>query len=134
MLDRRLEPLLPALLSLLDVPFQDPQWERLDPPQRRERILEACKRLLMREAQVQPLLLVFEDLHWVDTETQAFLDNLVESLPATRVLLLVNYRPEYRHSWGREPITHKFVLIPSMIEVQRYSCIRSWGNIHHWLT
>jgi tetratricopeptide (TPR) repeat protein len=62
--------------------------------------LEAVKRLLLRESQVQPLLVLFEDLHWIDTETQAVLDGLVESLPTSRVLLLVNYRPEYRHSWS----------------------------------
>ena len=58
------------------------------------------KRLLLRESQVQPLLVVFEDLHWIDSETQALLDALVESLPAARVLLLVNYRPEYPAPWG----------------------------------
>jgi predicted ATPase len=58
------------------------------------------KRLLLREAQVQSLLLVFEDLHWIDSETQALLDSLVESLGSARLLLLVNYRPEYRHGWG----------------------------------
>ena len=68
--------------------------------QRRRRTLEALKRVLLRESQVQPLLLVFEDLHWIDTETQAVLDLLVESLPTARVLLLVNYRPEYQHGWG----------------------------------
>ena len=46
------------------------------------------------------MLLVFEDLHWIDTETQALLDSLVESLPTARLLLLVNYRPEYQHGWG----------------------------------
>jgi len=56
--------------------------------------------VLLRESQVQPLLLVFEDLHWIDTETQALLDSLVESLPPARLLLLVNYRPEYQHGWG----------------------------------
>src|SRR5207249_9610114 len=55
---------------------------------------------LLRESQVQPLLLVFEDLHWIDTETQALLDSLVESLPTAHILLLVNYRPEYQHGWG----------------------------------
>jgi predicted ATPase len=64
------------------------------------RTLEALKRVLLRESQVLPLLLVFEDLHWIDSETQAVLDMLVESLPTTRVLLLVNYRPEYQHGWG----------------------------------
>ena len=98
-LDRALEPLLSALLALLDVPVDDPQWQTLDPPQRRQRTLEAVKRLLLRESQVQPLVVVMEDLHWIDSETQAVLDSLVESLPGARVLLLVNYRPEYQHTW-----------------------------------
>ena len=99
-LDESLKPLLPAFLSLLDVPAQDDEWDRLDPLYRRQRTLDACKRLLLRESQVQPLVAVFEDLHWIDTETQAYLDNLVESLPSARILLLVNYRPEYAHHWG----------------------------------
>ena len=53
-------------------------------------------------ASEQPLLLVFEDLHWIDSETQALLDSLVESLPTARILLLVNYRPEYTHAWGNK--------------------------------
>ena len=97
-LDRALEPLLPALLSLLDVPIEDEQ--ALDPPQRRQRTLEAIRRLLLRESQVQPLLVVVEDLHWIDSETQALLDGLVETLPTARVLVLVSYRPEYQHAWS----------------------------------
>jgi class 3 adenylate cyclase/tetratricopeptide (TPR) repeat protein len=100
MLDRKLEPLLTPLLALLEAPLEDPQWDSLDPGQRRLRILDACKGLLLREAQVQPLVLVFEDLHWIDHETQAFLDLFVDSLPAAPILLLVNYRPEYQHRWG----------------------------------
>jgi class 3 adenylate cyclase/tetratricopeptide (TPR) repeat protein len=101
-LDRTLEPTLPALLALLDVAVKDPQWRDLDPPQRRQRTLDAVKRLLLRESQAQPLVLVFEDLHWIDSETQALLDNLLESLPTARLLLLVNYRPEYQHGWGNK--------------------------------
>jgi hypothetical protein len=99
-LDRALEPLLPPLLALLDVPVDDSAWQNLDPPQRRQRTLDAVKRLLLRESQGQPLLVVFEDLHWIDGETQALLDSLVESLGSARLLLLVNYRPEYEHRWG----------------------------------
>ena len=102
-LDRALEPLLPPLLALLDVPVEDAAWQNLDPPQRRQRTLDAVKRLLLRESQAQPLLVVFEDLHWVDSETQALLDSLVESLGSARLLLLVNYRPEYEHRWGSRP-------------------------------
>jgi class 3 adenylate cyclase/tetratricopeptide (TPR) repeat protein len=99
-LDRALEPLLLPLLALLDVPVEDPAWQNLDPPERRQRTLDAVKRLLLRESQVQPLLVVFEDLHWIDGETQTLLDSLVESLGSARLLLLVNYRPEYEHRWG----------------------------------
>src|SRR5262249_48176526 len=99
-LDRSLELTLPALLALLDVPADDGAWQALDPVQRRQRTLDAVKRLLLREAREQPLLLIFEDLHWIDGETQAVLDSLVESLPTARLLLLVSYRPEYQHAWG----------------------------------
>ena len=102
MLDRALEPLLMPLLALLDVRIADATWDALDPSQRRQRTLEAVKRLLFRESQVQPLLVLFEDLHWIDSETQAFLDSLIESLPTVRLLLLVNYRPEYHHAWGHK--------------------------------
>ena len=88
------------MLALLDaLPHESPFWQ-LDPPQRRQRTLEALKRVLLREGQVQPLLLIFEDLHWIDSETQALLDRMVDGLPTARVLLLVNYRPEYQHGWG----------------------------------
>jgi class 3 adenylate cyclase len=99
-LDDTLRPTLPVLLALLDVPVEAPTWQALEPPQRRQQTLEAVKRLILRESQEQPLLLVFEDLHWIDSETQALLDSLVESLPTARLLLLVNYRPEYQHGWG----------------------------------
>jgi class 3 adenylate cyclase/tetratricopeptide (TPR) repeat protein len=99
-LDRALESLLSPLLALLDVPVDDGRWQALDPPQRRRRTLEAVKRLLLRESQAQPLLVVFEDLHWIDSETQTLLDSLVDSLGSARLLLLVNYRPEYQHAWG----------------------------------
>ena len=88
------------MLALLEVPVEDQQWQAFDPSQRRRYTLEAIKHLLLRESQVQPLCLMFEDLHWIDTETQALLDSLVESLPTARLLLLVNYRPEYQHGWG----------------------------------
>jgi class 3 adenylate cyclase/tetratricopeptide (TPR) repeat protein len=99
-LDRMLESILPALLALLDVLYDDHEWQGLDPSQRRQLTLDAVKRLLLRESQVQPLLLVFEDLHWIDSETQALLDVLVDGLPLARIVLLVNYRPEYQHTWG----------------------------------
>jgi class 3 adenylate cyclase/tetratricopeptide (TPR) repeat protein len=111
-LDRALEPTLPAFLALLDVAVEDRRWEALDPPARRQRTIEALRRLLLRESQVQPVLVVFEDLHWIDAETQAVLDRVVESLPKARLLLLVNYRPEYRHEWSGKTYYRQLRLDP----------------------
>jgi class 3 adenylate cyclase/tetratricopeptide (TPR) repeat protein len=98
-IDPELEPLLPAFGVLLDVPAADPDpgWTRLDPPHRRARILDALKRLFVGESRLRPVCLVLENLHWIDLETQAFIDSLVEAVPHHRLLLLVNYRSEYRH-------------------------------------
>jgi len=99
-LDEALKDVVPPVLWLLDVlPEEDSLWD-LEPPRRRQLSLDAVKRLLLRESRVQPLILVLEDLHWIDAETQDLLDSLVEGLPAAPVLLLVNYRPEYGHGWS----------------------------------
>ena len=103
-LDPALDAILPPLLALLDLPVEDASWTALDPPRRRRATLDAIKRLLLRQSEEQPVLLVLEDLHWVDSETQALLDELVESVAGARLLLLVNYRPEYRHAWASKGV------------------------------
>ena len=102
----RLTPTAPAFLTLLEVPVEDPQWQALEAAQRRQRTLDALKGVLVRESQVQPVLLLVEDLHWIDTETQAFLDTLVDSLPTARLLLLVNYRPGIPTQLGPQDRLH----------------------------
>ena len=111
-LERALEPILSALLWLLDAPIEEPEWQDLEPSQRRARALEAVKRLLVRESQTQPLLLLFEDLHWIDSDTQALLDSLVDSLPRAQLLLLVNYRPEYQHDWSNKSYYRQISIEP----------------------
>ena len=120
-LDAKLKDAIPPLLALLDsLPDGESQektdtssnkkdreifelikrFDFLEPQQRRRLTLESLKRMLIRESLKGPVLLLLEDLHWIDSETQAFLDHLVESLPMTRLLLLVNHRPGYSHSWS----------------------------------
>jgi class 3 adenylate cyclase/tetratricopeptide (TPR) repeat protein len=99
-LDRALDDAVPAAMWLLDVLEPGDPFLALDPARRRQSAVDAAKRILLRESAVQPLLLIFEDLHWIDAETQAVLDSLVESVPTAAMLMAVNYRPEYRHGWG----------------------------------
>jgi len=100
MLDRSLEDTLPYLFALLGLGEGDEQLARMEPQIRRRRMHDAIKRILLRESLNQPMMLIFEDLHWIDSETQDLLNLLVDSLGTARILLLVNYRPEYQHQWG----------------------------------
>jgi len=109
MLERSLEDALAPLLALLGIPdttsgkLDDmPGFGEDEGAGRRLAVLNTVRRLLLRESLNQPIVLIFEDLHWIDGETQALLDALVESLASARILLLVNYRPEYRHEWGNK--------------------------------
>ncbi|HSF02033.1 MAG TPA: AAA family ATPase, partial [Solirubrobacterales bacterium] len=99
-LDPALGPHLPALLALCEVPLDDPRWHALEPVQRRQAMREAIRHLLLRESRVRPLLVLVEDLHWIDSETQATLDRLVETLPTAHLLFIGTHRPEYRHAWA----------------------------------
>jgi len=101
-LDRALEDSLPYLFHLLGVAEPSSTLAQMSPQIRRQRSFEAIKRLLVRESMAQPLELIVEDLQWLDSETEAFLGFLGESVASARILLLVNYRPEYRHNWSHK--------------------------------
>jgi transcriptional regulator with AAA-type ATPase domain/tetratricopeptide (TPR) repeat protein len=96
--------LLPPVLDLLGVLPRDHAFRNADPARRRQRTRDAVRQMLVAASRSQALCLVVEDLHWIDTETQDVLDSLVNSMVASRVLLLVTYRPEYRHAWGGKTI------------------------------
>jgi class 3 adenylate cyclase/tetratricopeptide (TPR) repeat protein len=99
-LDRALEDALPYLFGLLGIADEDDPLAQMDGQVKKRRTPEAIKRMLLRESLNQPLIVIFEDLHWIDENTQEFLDLLANSIGTAKVLLLVNYRPEYSHQWG----------------------------------
>ncbi len=101
-LDLPLEDTLPFLLALLGIAAQDEPAVAIDPQIKKRRTLEVIKRILLRESLQQPLMLVFEDLQWIDEETQAVLDMLADSIGTARIILLVNYRPEYHQEWSNK--------------------------------
>jgi class 3 adenylate cyclase/tetratricopeptide (TPR) repeat protein len=102
-LDPRLSDAVAPLVSLLDALPPDDPFRALDAQERRTGVLAALTRLIVRETERQPVVLVFENLQWIDIETRAFLDTLLEPLPTARLLLLVDYRPDYQHDWTTRP-------------------------------
>ena len=101
-LDRALEETLPHLFALLGIPAGDARIDEMDPSIRRRRTREAVKSLIVRESLNQPLIVIFEDLHWIDAESEALLNLLADSIGTAQILMMVNYRPEYRHNWGHK--------------------------------
>jgi class 3 adenylate cyclase/tetratricopeptide (TPR) repeat protein len=99
-LDRTLEDTLAYLLALLGITEGDDPLAQMDGQVKKRRTLEAIKRIFVRESLNQPLMVIFEDLHWIDEQTQEFLNLLAESIGTAKILLLVNYRPEYAHQWN----------------------------------
>ena len=144
-LDRSLEDTIPYLFALLgigegaelqrhwedtfdrldqylhEVQRKDP-LAQMDAQVRKRRTLDAIKRLLLRESLNQPLMVIFEDLHWIDEETQAFLNLLADSIANAKILLLVNYRPEYSHQWNSQDLLHAVAARPARQGIPPMRC------------
>jgi len=101
-LDRALEDTLPHLFALLGISSGGADLDEMDPGIRRRRTREAVKSLIVRESLNQALIVIFEDLHWIDAESEALLNLIADSIGTAQILMMVNYRPEYRHGWGNK--------------------------------
>jgi class 3 adenylate cyclase/tetratricopeptide (TPR) repeat protein len=106
------DPLIPVMQSLMDLPVSSPDWADLDPQLRRNRIIDGVRRLVLRSAEARPMVLVFEDLHWVDPESQRVIDALIDGMGAHRLLLLVTHRPEYRQEWMQKTFYTRIRVAP----------------------
>ena len=116
MLDRALEDTLPYFFTLLEVAESDDPPARMDAEIRRRHTLDAIKRLLLRESLNQPLVVIFEDLHWLDEASRTLLNLLADSIGTARVLMLLNYRPEFTHNWGNKTYYTQLRLDPLGVE------------------
>jgi len=92
--------MMSPLYDILSLTVDDPEYLRLEPLQRRDRIFEAIRNLLLGESQRRPLVLAVEDLHWIDRTSEDFLTYFIDWLASSRMMLIVLYRPEYTHRWG----------------------------------
>ncbi|MDB4443906.1 AAA family ATPase, partial [bacterium] len=101
---------LPALEDLLSLPVDDQTWVNLEPKEKRDRTFEALRDLFVRVSQDKPLILVIDDLHWMDKTSEEFSDYLIGWLGHTQIMLLLLYRPEYNHPWGSKSFYSKIGL------------------------
>lgn len=99
-LDRKLKGILPPLQDLLSLKPDDEEYLKLEPKDRRERIFEAMRDLLLRESQKRPLIIAIEDVHWIDKTSEEFVDYFIGWLTKMKVLLVLLHRPEYTNKWG----------------------------------
>jgi tetratricopeptide (TPR) repeat protein len=91
---------LPYLLELLAVKDSGIDEIPISPEERKNRIIEALKRIVLKGSEIRPLIMAFEDLHWIDKSSEDQLKHLLESIPGARILLIFTYRPEFVHTWG----------------------------------
>lgn len=115
-LDPAVNDTLPYLMMLLGIQDEPDPLAQMDSSIKRRRTLETLKRIFLRESLVQPLVMIFEDLHWVDEGSQFFLNLLAEGIGNARILLLINYRPEYRHEWSSKSYYSQLRLDPLVKE------------------
>ena len=109
-LDEKLEHTIPSFKELLSLKADDAEYLKLEPKVKRERTFESIRDLFVRESQNRPLILVVEDLHWIDRTSEEFLDYLIGWLANARIMLILLYRTEYRHQWGSKTYYSKIGL------------------------
>jgi class 3 adenylate cyclase/tetratricopeptide (TPR) repeat protein len=101
---------LPYLLELLFVKDSGIDQISMSPEARKDRIIEACRKIVLKGSEVRPLIMAFEDLHWLDKSSEDVLRNHLESIPGARVLLIFTYRPEFVHTWGAKSYHNQLTL------------------------
>ncbi len=101
---------LPYFLELLSVKDSGIDQISMSPEARKDRIIEALKRITLKGSEMRPLVMAFEDLHWLDKSSEDVLKSLLENIPGTKVLLIFTYRPEFLHTWGAKSFHNQLTL------------------------
>jgi len=135
-LDRDLIPSLPAFRHFLSLPANDNQWENLDPKEKQIKTFEAIRNFFIRLSQNKPLLLVLDDIQWIDRTSEEFISYFIEWISNSQILLLLIYRPEYNHPWASKSFYKQIGIYPlSENESTRFiHCLLSDGKISSQIT
>ena len=101
---------LPYLLELLSVKDSGIDQISMSPEARKDRIIEACRKIVLKGSEIRPLIIAFEDLHWLDKSSEDVVRSHLESIPGSKVLLIFTYRPEFVHTWGAKSYHNQLTL------------------------
>jgi predicted ATPase len=101
---------LPYLLELLSVKDSGIDQISMSPEARKDRIIEAIKRIVLKGSEMKPLILAIEDLHWMDRSSEDVVRSILESIPGTGIFLMFTYRPEFVHTWGAKSYLNQLTL------------------------
>jgi class 3 adenylate cyclase len=112
LIDREIAEDLPLIFDFFGVPDPENPAPLVEGEGRERRVFAILRRLLEERAREAPQLILLEDLHWFDSASQTFLANLIEAVPDTRTLLLVNHRPEFVADWTGRPQAQQIALAP----------------------
>src|SRR5216684_2206865 len=131
-----LRPILPFVLHLLSIGSGDTAVLSMDPQQRRGEIFDALRRLTARAAEARPQVVVYEDLHWIDQATEEYLLSFADSIPASRVLHVLSYRPGYSHPFGERTYHTRLALtaLPSQASVRMAEAMLATSDLPEELT
>jgi len=117
---------LPYFLELLSVKDSGIDQISMSPEGKKDRIIEACRRIVLKGSEIRPLIIAFEDLHWLDKSSEDVIRSHLESIPGSRVLLIFTYRPEFVHTWGSKSYHNQLTL-------HRFSNRESLEMVNHLL-
>jgi len=117
---------IPYFLELLSVKDSGIDTIPLSPEAKKDRIIEALKRIVLKGSEIRPMILAYEDLHWMDTSSEDALKYVLESIPGARVLMIFTYRPEFVHTWAAKSFH-------SQITLNRLSNRESLAMLSHLL-
>ena len=101
---------LPFLLELLSVKDSGLDHLRMSPESKKEKIIEALKRIILKGSELRPLVIAIEDLHWMDKSSEEALKTILESIPGSRILMIFAYRPEFIPPWGGKSFHNQLTL------------------------
>jgi predicted ATPase/class 3 adenylate cyclase len=117
---------LPYLLQLLSVKDSGIDKIPMSPEGRKDRIMEALKRIVLKGSEVRHLIIAVEDLHWIDKSSEDFFKDLLDSITGAKVFLIFTYRPEFVHAWGGKSFH-------SQVNLNRLSNRESLAMASHFL-